>query len=307
MSRKFAENGGVYQPAFDGQQEVYTQIFDRLDKARELLNGDPGGNVPGGDDQMFSGDPASWIKFCNVLEARGRMHLVKQDPDGYNKVLTALNKDVFGSSSEEAAITFGTAPTENAPWFQYIEQRDDCETGSVYLAKLDELSDPRVATYGWLHDNNHPIWTRDQRLHLLSYTEQEFMRAEAALMTDDNTTAYAAYLEAIKSSMTEALSAVDNEDVIAEKYDAYIAQSSVGVGEDNLTLDAIITQKWIALYTSPEVFNDWRRTNLPALTPITGTEIPRRLPYPQSEIDSNPDNLPSPAESTIYSRVWWDI
>ncbi len=303
---KFAENGGVYQPAFDGQQDVYAQIFDRLDKARELLNGDVGGSTPGADDQMFAGDAASWIKFCNVLEARGRLHLVKQDPDGYNKALAALNKDVFAGSSEEAAITFGTAPTENAPWYQYIEQRDDCETGSVYLAKLDELNDPRVATYGWLHDNNHPIWTQDQYLPLLSYTEQEFIRAEAALMTGDNATAYTAYLEAIKSSMTEALSVVDNDETIAEKYDLYIAQASVGVGEGSLTLDAIITQKWIALYTSPEVFNDWRRTNLPALTPITGTEIPRRLPYPQSEIDSNPDNLPAPGESTIYSRVWWD-
>ena len=90
MSLQFAENGGVYQPAFDGQQEVYTQIFDRLDKARKLLKGDPRGNVPGGDDQMFSGDSASWLKFCNVVEARGRMHLVKQDPDGYNKALAAL-------------------------------------------------------------------------------------------------------------------------------------------------------------------------------------------------------------------------
>ncbi|RLD19257.1 MAG: hypothetical protein DRI69_08755 [Bacteroidetes bacterium] len=303
---KFAEKGGVYQPTFDNQQDIYAQIFERLDVARELLNGDVGGSVPGSDDQMFSGDAAKWINFCNVLEARGHMHLVKQDPEGYNKALTALNKGAFGSSLGEAAIKFGTAPTENGPWYQYIEQRDDCETGAVYLAKLAELNDPRQATYGWLHDNDHPIWTKDQYLPLLSFTEQEFIRSEAALMTGDKTTAYTAYLDAIKSSMIEALSPVENLDAITEMYDEYIAQSSVGVGEDNLSLENVITQKWIALYTSPEVFNDWRRTDLPELTPVTGTEVPRRLPYPQSEIDSNPDNLPPPGESTIFSRVWWD-
>jgi hypothetical protein len=125
-------------------------------------------------------------------------------------------------------------------------------------------------------------------------------------MTSDNATAYTAYLEAIKSSFSEALLAVSPPDSVAKRYDEYIAQSSVGVGEGNLSLNDIITQKWIALYTSPEVFNDWRRTNLPDLSPITGNEIPRKLPYPQSEIDSNPDNVPSPGDVTIFSRVWWD-
>jgi Starch-binding associating with outer membrane/Susd and RagB outer membrane lipoprotein len=295
---KFSENGGVYQPKLDRQQDIYAQIFSNLDRARELLNGDVGGNTPGSDDQMYGGDAGSWIRFCNVLEARGRLHLVKQDPDGYNKALAALDNGGFSGSTDEAAITFGTAPTENAPWYQFIEQRDDCETGTVYLARLAEFNDPRTATYGWPHDNDHPIWTKNQRLHLLSYSEQEFIRAEAALMTGDKSTAYTAYLEAIRASFDEAL--------VTDGYDAYIAQPSVGMGEDNLDLEAVITQKWIALYTSPEVFSDWRRTGLPELSPITGTEVPRRLPYAQTEIFSNPDNLPSPAESTIFSRVWWD-
>jgi len=301
---KFAENGGVYQPSFDGQQDVYTQIFARLDQARELLKGDVGGNVPGSDDQMYGGDPVKWVNFCNVLEARGRLHLVKQDPDAYNKVLAALNLGGFNSSLAEAAITFGTAPTENAPWYQYIEQRDDCETGTTYLSKLSDLNDPRSATYGWPHDNSHPIWTKDQYMPLLSFTEQEFIRAEAALMTEDKTTAYDSYLRAIESSFVDALKSIYNADEIQALYDEYIAQAKVGVGEEGLTLDNVITQKWIALYTCPEVFNDWRRTGLPVLSPITGSEIPRRLPYPQTEIDSNPDNLPG--DATIYSRVWWD-
>ncbi|MDX1406672.1 MAG: SusD/RagB family nutrient-binding outer membrane lipoprotein, partial [Saprospiraceae bacterium] len=36
---KFAENGGVYQPTFDTQQQIYDQIFANLDEARDLLSG----------------------------------------------------------------------------------------------------------------------------------------------------------------------------------------------------------------------------------------------------------------------------
>jgi hypothetical protein len=133
---------------------------------------------------------------------------------------------------------------------------------------------------------------------LLSYTEQEFIRAEAALQSGDNSTAYAAYLNAIESSCAEAL--------VGSEYDAYVAQATVGVGEGSLTLENVITQKYLALYTNPEVFSDWRRTNIPALTPVTGTQIPRRLPYAQTELFSNPDNVPSPADVNIFTPVWWD-
>lgn len=295
---RFAENGGVYQPAFDTQEDIYNQIFANLEEARTLLSGDSGGNPPGNADVIYAGNAAKWIQFCNVLEARGKLHLSEVNSSAHSEVLTALNRGGFASAADDAGVAFGIGATENAPWYQYIEQRDDCETGVFYVDLLTEYSDPRLATYGQPHDNNHPIWTRDQTVTLLTFTEQEFIRAEAALQTGDNATAYTAYLSAIEASFAEAL--------VASEYDTYIAQSNVGVGEGNLTLENIITQKYLALYTSPEVFSDWRRTNFPALTPVTGTEIPRRLPYAQTEIFSNPDNVPSPAEVNIFTPVWWD-
>jgi len=301
---KFAENGGVYQPAFDSQEDIYTGIFNSLDEARDMFGMDAGGNAPAGDDQMYGGDIDNWVKFCNVLEARGRLHLAKEDASNYDAALTALGKGAFEGIADAASIQFGTAATENGPWYQYIEQRDDCETGATYLAVLESFNDPRVTTYGWPHDNDHPIWTKDQVLYLIPYSEQEFIRAEAALMTGDAATAYEAYLDGIEASFTEALSAVLDADSIATLYDDYIAQASVGVGESNLSLENVITQKWIALYTHPEVFSDWRRTGYPELDPITGSDIPRRLPYAQTEIFSNPGNVPSSV--TIFTPVWWD-
>lgn len=290
---------GVYEPTFDSQESIYNAVFANLDQARTLLSGDDGGNAPGGDDLIYGGDADSWIKFCNVLEARAKLHLSKRNGAGaYADVMTALDRGAFSGSSDNAGFAFGTAATENAPWFQYIEQRDDCETGAAYVSMLQSFSDPRLATYGQPHTTSHPIFTRDQTVNLLSYTEQEFIRAEAMLMSGDSDGAYAAYLSGIQSSLNEAL--------VGDMYDDYVATSKVGVGADNLTLEDIITQKYLALYTDPEVFSDWRRTGMPALSPITGSQIPRRLPYAQTEIFSNPDNVPSVADVTIFSRVWWD-
>lgn len=294
---KFGENG-VYAPIFDKQEDIYTKIFANLEEARTLLGGDAGGNAPGGDDLIYGGDAAKWIQFCNVLEARGHLHLSKVDASAYSKALAALEKGGFASTADNAAFKFGSAATENAPWFQYIEQRDDCEVGTTFTALLADLEDPRMETFGQPHTNDHPVWTRDQTLNLLSFTEQEFIRAEALLATD-KAKAYEAYLAGIKGSM--AMAKITDEAAI----DAYLAKAAVGVGADNLTLEQVITQKYIALYTDPEVFTDWRRTNIPALTPITGTAIPRRLPYAQTEEFSNV-NTPSPSEVTIFDRVWWD-
>lgn len=295
---RFNENGGLYTPTFDSQEAVYQQIFDALDRARTLLGGDGGGNTPGSDDFMYGGDASKWIQFCNVLEARGRLHLVERNGSAYQQTLDALDKGAFASAADEAGIPFGPNATETAPWYQYIEQRDDCETGSAYIAMLEQFNDPRIATYGWPHDNSHPIFTRDQVVKLLSYTESKFIEAEAALMTGDNARAYDAYLEGIRASMDEAL--------VPDGYDDYVAQPEVGVGAGNLSLENIITQKWIALYTYPEVFSDWRRTGFPVLEPVTGSAIPRRLPYAETELLSNPDNVPSPAQVNIYTPVWWD-
>lgn len=64
-----------------------------------------------------------------------------------------------------------------------------------------------------------------------------------------------------------------------------------------------------------EAWVDWRRTGFPVLKAAspnrTSNVIPRRLPYPQIEINVNGASLqagpgiPVPFES-MKSKVWWD-
>lgn len=90
---------------------------------------------------------------------------------------------------------------------------------------------------------------------------------------------------------------------------------------DETKLEKIITQKWIAMYPDgPEGWSEFRRTGYPKLLPVvrnlsngqidTKLQI-RRMPFPGSEYDTNPDgvatgvaNLGGP--DTGGTKLWWD-
>ena len=66
-----------------------------------------------------------------------------------------------------------------------------------------------------------------------------------------------------------------------------------------------------------ESWANWRRSGFPELTPVvypnnaTNGQIPRRFPYPTTEITSNPDNYRTAHEAVpggdfLTGRVWWD-
>ena len=224
-----------------------------------------------------------------------RLHLSKRDAANYQNALDALAKGGFTSSANDATVAY--EPNKAAPWYQYIEQRDDCEVNATYTDLLDTLNDPRISTLGAPQTNAHPVLTEDRRTPMLSYVEMKFIEAECLFQTQGPAAAHQAYLDGIAASF--------EENGMTGLYSNYVASNDVDPGAANLTLEHIMTQKYIALVYNPEVFADWRRTGIPALTPNTGTEIPRRLPYPNNETISNA-NTPSPADVTLFTPVWWD-
>jgi hypothetical protein len=76
-------------------------------------------------------------------------------------------------------------------------------------------------------------------------------------------------------------------------------------------IEQIITQKWVSLVGNGiEGFLENNRTGYPKFFTIsveggskTSGRFPRRLLYPTTERDRNPDNTPK--EEPIYTPVWW--
>jgi hypothetical protein len=139
---------------------------------------------------------------------------------------------------------------------------------------------------------------------LMSAAEVYFIIAEVRLREGKNAEAATAYETAITR---------DFEYLGVSGAAAYLAKPEVAF---NNTLQRLIEQKWITMFQAPyEAWTDWRRTGFPVLTPAavnrTNNIIPRRLTYPQLEINLNRSSLeagpgvPVPYES-LKQRVWWD-
>jgi len=280
------------QPAYDSQDAIYDSVFELLNTGRNNLNeADGGALTPGGEDLIFAGDIASWIGFANFIEARAYLHLGAKDAANYQNALDAINA---GALTADCAMAFSGGSTSN-PMYQFNEQRGDCSIGSTIQTLVNDLNDPRRHLYDHAFDTDHPLLTTDRDVYLGTLAEQKFIEAECTFNISGATAAHPLYLEAIELSM----SAYGYADSTA----AYVGQAEVDPGDAALTLEHIMTQKYIALFLDPEVFNDWRRTGFPVLTPNTGSSIPVRLPYPQKELNLNP-NVPS---ATINTPVDWDI
>ena len=87
---------------------------------------------------------------------------------------------------------------------------------------------------------------------------------------------------------------------------SYLEQDIIDPGVGNVTLENIIIQKYIGLFTHPEVFSDWRRTGIPELTPVSGSAIPVKFPIGFNELQFN-SNAPDETDINIFTdRVGWN-
>ncbi|WP_173967228.1 SusD/RagB family nutrient-binding outer membrane lipoprotein [Flavobacterium collinsii] len=158
----------------------------------------------------------------------------------------------------------------------------------------------------------------------ISAAEVEFIKSEIYFRAGDLAKSKTAYEQAItndcnavednvKAAKIEPFIEAGIDHIVNSDIATYIANPSVAY---NNTLQRIMNQKWIAMYqASYESFVDWRRTGFPVLTPPatnrTNGVTPRRLPYPQKEINVNGASLaagpgvPIPYV-TLTTKVWWD-
>ncbi len=287
------------QPKYDSQEAIYATIQTLLTDARTNLAKPKTTTVlPASDDLIYGGSTALWTKFANVLSAKAYLHLSNVAATNVSKAVTELAKGGFASAAEEPRFPFTAATTGASPWFQYLDQRGDTENGARYIALLDSFADPRKPFYGDPDLYNTYLYISERPLALLSYTEQKFIEAEAVLRTSTAAAATPAYLAAIKSSFNNDIGV----DSISTRYNAYILNPKV-VPTAGITLAQVITQKYIALWTNMETWTDWRRTGFPYLAPTSGTQVPRRMLYPQSEVDLN---TKTPKVTTLFERMWWD-
>jgi len=305
-------------PTYDTQEGVYTTIQRLLDEAIVELGGEAGtGGAALGGDLVYGGDTDAWIQAANALKAKYYLHTSKVDAaSAYSQALDALSKG-FTSNNQDLEFNFGTSPNEANPQYQFTQDRGgNIEIDEFFFNLLVDNDDPRAPallasdTSGFIQDfNSGTFYTRiNSPVIFMSYVESKFIEAEAQLMgNDDVGAAEAALEEAITASLEKILGEFDMD---------YVMENSAlaGLADKEARLEQIITQKYIALYSHGlECWTDFRRTGYPDISPVEGGtntfningEVPRRLPYPQTEIDLNNSNVPITSPD-FQNRFWWD-
>lgn len=304
-------------PAYDSQQSIYNSIQSLLTEAKADLSAASSNFIPGIDDLIFGGDNAAWIATANALSARYWIHLSKvPGSNAYQNALAAISAGAIADNSGDANFPFSDNVTEGNPWFQFNDQRaGDIGMGETFINLMISLNDPRLPEYATTDATDtaysgspagvgaggvsamgaYPA-SSSSPWQLVSFTELKFIEAEAKFQTGDLAGAAAAHNEGVASSL----------DKVGVTDPAYIAANGSETA-GSITLDKIMTQKYIAMFPNcEETFTDWRRTGIPSLSLAAGaltSQIPRRFPYPQSERLHNGSNLPA---ASLTTRVWWD-
>jgi hypothetical protein len=301
-----------FNPAYDAQADIFNEMEATLDLAIADLKSDPAANIrvpSAADDLIFAGDVAKWRRAAYILKARYYNRLSKRDAGGSaTKALAALDAayaDGLTDSKSDLMAVFGSAANEWNQWYSFNLTR----TGYVLMNKffIDMLAgDPRLPLYATAnamggYDDQQPIGDyyggQSASMPMATYFEAKFIEAEAALRGGDAGRAATAYNAAVTANLTK-LGVADP---------IYLAANASETAA-SISLDKIMKQKYIAMFTQPEAYTDWRRTGIPALTPNAGAvinSIPRRLPTPQSERLYN-TSAKDKAVSDITQHLWFD-
>jgi len=309
-----------FTPAYDKQEDIYKTVQDLLNEAIALIAQN---HIirPGDADYIYKGRMSQWLKLAYTLKARYHMHLTKAPGHTAavqaDSALAALSHGMLADSNDFKFPYAGNAGGAN-PWFYAFGQVSTAVLCSTFIDSLQARNDPRLPkmakpainsgsfvgriigdTLRTLDDYSYPtdLYAGEGAYnYIVSYSEAQFLAAEATLIKSGAAAAEPIYKAAVTNHMKKL--GVAQGDI-----DTYLtARGSLTAGN---ALQRIMEEKSIANFLNEENFTDWRRTGFPLLTKVQGasSDIPRRLLYPQSEILTNAQ----PQQTAVLTdRVWWD-
>jgi len=319
---KALQGAGNFLPTYDKQEIIYDSVQALLDQAVVDIDKKAGAAV-GSDDYFYKGNMTQWRKLAYSLKARYYMHLTKAP--GHNAAtqaglaLTALQNGMTGTADEWKFAYPGSSTSQNI-WYVNMQPLSTLVASSAIVDTLKARNDPRLPFLITKSINNGTYTGRaigtnsignlqsysllgsaycsvNSLEYIMPYTEVLFIQAEANLIQSGVAAAQPFYTNGITTHMTRL-------GVATADISTYLAAR--GTLPATGAMEMLMQEKVMADFLSPENYNDWRRTGSPHLGIVPNAQapaIPRRLIYPQTEINANPQPQQS---ATLVDRVWWD-
>ena len=148
--------GGITNPKYDLQKDIYADFFQQLDTATTMLNA-AGDKISG--DVIYKGDVVKWKKLANSLRLRFAMRISDVEPDkAKTEFVKALNADggIIDNSADDALINYMSIA------FSFGQESYSDFRGNA-LSKLlfgnDPTNNPSYicsTLFNQLNDNNDP-------------------------------------------------------------------------------------------------------------------------------------------------------
>lgn len=137
----------IKNPKLDKQEELYKQVNAYLDAAIvNLPKGDThGSGATGGQDLLFGGNAANWLKFAHGLKARYAMRSLAKATDktaALNRILADIDLS-FTKANEQAAFNKYTGSNIN-PFFDFQWSRSALMASKSLVDKMIDSKDPRL-------------------------------------------------------------------------------------------------------------------------------------------------------------------
>ena len=257
-----------------------------------------------GADQSVATLQAKWTRVAYTLKARYYMHTAESlGVPAYAAAIAAALNGINDPTGQGDLRSFHTKVTaERNMWSQFQVSSGfgtDLEAGKTLVDYMNARNDPRRAAYfclnalgGYGGDDFNvivdpdsisnfaclpPRFAADARIPYVSWAENELILAEAYAATGDTASA--------RVHLNTEL--------------ASVPLPAVASGLSAAALrDTVMMEKYVALFQNIETINDYRRTCIPAVTPVSNgqgfSHVPGRLYYPQAERNTN-TNIPDPS------------
>lgn len=315
-------------PDTDSQFALYDTVQAKLTQAiNEITSDNNNTHGPLSADLVFGGKSpaaqrAAWIAAAWSLKARYWLHVENAAANGklpgltaagvYDSAIVAANKgisDATGASDFRAGhFSINTQQNMWAQFQEYSGFGSDLEAGKPLVDYMNARGDPRVPLYfckdkagGYGGDSFNSVILPDSvsnyaclparfapsfGVPYVTYSETQLILAEACNFAGT------------AGCGSTSLQYLNNERAAAGEASGVTLSLPALVGVSGAALtDSIMMEKWVVMFQNIESLMDYRRTCLPAITPVAGNYlaiafVPGRLFYPQSERNVNPAHIP---------------
>jgi len=325
-STAIPENPGLSSPdpTLDGQADVYASMQTLLDRAITTI--DNSTTSVGSEDIFLGGNKTAWRQVANTLKARYYLQTKQYAQalnyvgDGISSTSNGLMYKPIGEVDGNSNILFNFVNSSRAGDMtgdgSFYRTLVEAGAGSRNNAKTDEMARAKYSYIDGDGEQSGGIDDATTPMKLVSYEENLLIWAECLLRANNDMQGAVDKLNELRAHLNSGNAFPKIDDTDTHLYAAYdladFANGGIenedGIADDRAILREIIEERYVTGFTTYMPFNDARRltasdSDVVVPFPVNNgstTISPKRLLYPQDEIDGN-ENIPSPIPGIFVS------